>query len=105
MLQSGRGLGALAIGLGALALLPTESRARTLQLSDAAIRIEINDTDGDAGIQTFLDDEGWDAMTVIDPGGTVVLDFRPSPGPAAGHRRRTAAVPKMRPSAVVISMR
>lgn len=50
--------------------------AAAIQLSDAQIRIEINDTDGDAGIQIFLDGEGWDSMNVFDPEGNEILDFR-----------------------------
>ncbi len=45
-------------------------------LSATAIRIEINDTDGDAGIQIFLDGEGWKSMRVTDPFGNRILDFR-----------------------------
>jgi hypothetical protein len=46
------------------------------RLDDTAIRIEINDTDGDAGIQIFLDGEGWNSMKVFDPNGNRVLNFR-----------------------------
>ncbi len=43
--------------------------ARAKKLDDTAIRIEINDTDGDAGIQVFLDGEGWDTMQMTGPNG------------------------------------
>jgi hypothetical protein len=56
-------------------LASTEVRAKTIQLADSAIRIEINDTDGDAGIQIFLDGEGWDSMVVTDPDGNEILDI------------------------------
>ncbi len=46
------------------------------KLSETAIRIEINGTDGDAGIQIFLDGEGWDSMNVFDPNGKKVLNFK-----------------------------
>jgi hypothetical protein len=49
--------------------------ARAMKLADTAIYIEINDTDGDAGIHLFLDGEGWDSMKVFDPDGNQVLDF------------------------------
>ena len=39
------------------------------KLGDAEIRIEINATDGDAGIQVFLDGEGWDTMQMTGPNG------------------------------------
>ncbi len=45
------------------------------KLAEAAIFFEINDTDGDAGIQIFLDGEGWNSMTVTDPDGNKILDI------------------------------
>jgi len=45
------------------------------RLADAEIFIEINATDGDAGIHLFLDGEGWDRMRVFDPDGQQILDF------------------------------
>lgn len=39
------------------------------KLDDAEIFFEINDTDGDAGIQVFLDGEGWDVMEMRGPNG------------------------------------
>ena len=50
--------------------------AAAKRLSATAIRIEINGTDGDAGIQIFLDGEGWDSMKVFDPNGKTVLNFK-----------------------------
>jgi hypothetical protein len=44
-----------------------------IELDEAEIRIEINDTDGDAGIQIFLDAEGWDSMAVQDPSGEEIF--------------------------------
>ncbi|MFQ5350476.1 MAG: fibronectin type III domain-containing protein [Thermoanaerobaculia bacterium] len=49
--------------------------AQAIRLSATAIRIEINDTDGDAGIQMFVDGEGWDLMQVRDPHGNIVLNI------------------------------
>jgi hypothetical protein len=65
-------LSAAAIALVA-GLLAAPAQAR--RLSEAAIFIEINDTDGDAGIQIFLDGEGWDTMQVRNPHGEVVLNI------------------------------
>ncbi len=64
--------------VAALALLsgPAAPQFGTMQLADTAIIIEINDTDGDAGIQIFLDGEGWESMRVFDPAGNKVLDVR-----------------------------
>lgn len=39
------------------------------RLEDAEIYIEINATDGDAGIHVFLDGEGWDSMQMTSPNG------------------------------------
>ena len=47
-----------------------------IRLDETAIFIEINDTDGDAGIQIFLDGEGWKRMKVFDPDGRKVVDIR-----------------------------
>ncbi len=43
------------------------------KLSDSFIRIEINDTDGDAGIHIFLDGEGWDSMQCFAPDGSLLF--------------------------------
>ena len=46
------------------------------RLDEAAVFIEINDTDGDAGIHMFLDGVGWKRMKVFDPDGKKVVDLR-----------------------------
>ncbi len=51
--------------------LPGEAAAKKLE--DTFIRIEINDTDGDAGIHVFLDGEGWDTIQMVGPGGEVMF--------------------------------
>ncbi len=53
----------------------TGAHARTIQLDEAEIRIELNATDLDAGIQIFLDGEGWDRMIGTDPDGNTILDI------------------------------
>jgi hypothetical protein len=40
---------------------------------EAKIIIEVNATDGDAGIQIFLDGEGWDQVEVTDPNGETIV--------------------------------
>jgi hypothetical protein len=50
------------------------SSAKTIQLEDATMIIEVNDTDGDAGLQVFLDGEPWRSMKVSRPGGKRILD-------------------------------
>ncbi len=49
--------------------------AQAVPLSARQIFFEINDTDGDAGIQIFLDGDGWDSMQVRDPRGNVILNI------------------------------
>ena len=63
-----------AVALIVLVLGAATSQARAAELDDAKIFIEINATDGDAGIQIFLDGEGWDQMKVFDPDGNEILD-------------------------------
>ncbi len=58
-----------------IAGLAAAPQAQAIRLSETAIFIEINDTDGDAGIQIFLDGEGWDTMKVKSPHGQVVLSI------------------------------
>lgn len=41
--------------------------------SDAQIRIEVNSTDGDAGLQIFLDGEPWKRIRIEDPNGKLVF--------------------------------
>ena len=50
--------------------------ASAKRLDEAEIFIEVNATDGDAGIQVFLDSEGWKRMKIFDPDGKKVLDIR-----------------------------
>ena len=47
--------------------------AQAKKLSDTFIRIEINSTDGDAGIHVFLDGVGWDTMQMTGPDGDVMF--------------------------------
>ncbi len=56
--------------------------AWAIPLAETAIYIEINATDGDAGIQIFLDGEGWDSMQVKDPYSRVVLNVAAEGGVA-----------------------
>jgi hypothetical protein len=47
--------------------------AKTVKLEDATTIIEVNDTDGDAGLQVFLDGEPWKSMKIERPGGKRIL--------------------------------
>ena len=58
------------------------ARSKPVQLDAATLIIEVNGTDGDAGLQFFLDGEPWNSMTISDPNGRVVVDVD-----ARGRRR------------------
>jgi hypothetical protein len=47
---------------------------KPVQFTDARLTVEINATDGDAGLQIFLDGEAWNTMDLLDPQGTAMLD-------------------------------
>ena len=44
-----------------------------VELGDARIKFEINATDGDGGIQVFLDAEQWKRMSIFDPRGKQIF--------------------------------
>lgn len=51
-----------------------ESKAAEIPFGAAKIRIETNSTDGDAGLQIFLDGEGWKQIRIEDPKGRLVFE-------------------------------
>ncbi len=50
------------------------SRSSTIPFPDARLKIEYNSTDGDAGLQFFLDAPPWREITITNPLGRKVLD-------------------------------
>lgn len=52
----------------------SKAEGKPIALADSDLFIEINGTDGDAGLQMFLDGEPWRSMTIRDPRGRVILD-------------------------------
>ena len=70
----------LTFGLPVLLALPVVylgtagAGAKPVEFSDARLKVEINATDGDAGLQIFLDGEAWNEVELFDPMGTAVLD-------------------------------
>jgi hypothetical protein len=44
-----------------------------VRLADATMIVEVNATDGDAGLQVFLDGEPWRSMAISDPAGRTIL--------------------------------
>jgi hypothetical protein len=63
-------LGGTALGRGQA----SEMASQPVRLAAATLIIEVNETDGDAGLQFFLDGEPWRSMTISDPNGRVVVD-------------------------------
>jgi Fibronectin type III domain len=63
-------LGGTALGRGQA----SEAASQPVRLAAATLIIEVNETDGDAGLQFFLDGEPWRSMTISDPSGRVVID-------------------------------
>jgi hypothetical protein len=49
-------------------------RPRALSFPDARLKIEYNATDGDAGLQVFLDAPAWREVSITNPRGAEVLD-------------------------------
>jgi len=70
----------------ALALaLPTAAGAQApLRFTDSELFIEINATDGDAGLQMSLGGRTWERLRLIDPRGRTVMDVRAT-GPLNGY--------------------
>ncbi|MDP3983523.1 MAG: hypothetical protein Q8Q52_00765 [Acidimicrobiia bacterium] len=60
--------------IAAVALTATASQRETVEFKRAQLRVEINATDGDAGLQIDLDHEPWRSLTVRDPDGKKILD-------------------------------
>lgn len=47
---------------------------KPVEFTDARLKVEINATDGDAGLQIFLDGEAWNTMELLDPDGDALVD-------------------------------
>ena len=46
-----------------------ETNGRVVRIADARLKFEINATDGDGGVQVFLDADQWRRMSIFDPSG------------------------------------
>jgi len=71
------GVAALVVSaLGGSALARGQARtdvAKPVRLADSTLIVEVNATDGDAGLQVFLDGEPWRAMKITGPNGRTIL--------------------------------
>jgi hypothetical protein len=69
---------ALLLLLGLAASLPASTagaKATTIPFADARLKIEVNATDGDAGLQVFLDGEPWRAVSLYSPSGRKLVEI------------------------------
>lgn len=69
---------ALLLLLGLTASFPASTagaKARTMPFADARLKIELNATDGDAGLQVFLDGEPWRAVSLYNPAGRKLVEI------------------------------
>ncbi len=44
-----------------------------VELKDSRLKFEINDTDGDGGVQAFIDGDGWRWISIFDPSGRKIF--------------------------------
>jgi hypothetical protein len=68
----------LLLGIAAARSAPTpngETTQNVVRLDEATMIVEVNATDGDAGLQVFLDGEAWRTMTVLRPDGREIIDI------------------------------
>ncbi len=75
---------ALTLAVATASITPFASRGADagvapVPFSDARLKIEYNSTDGDAGLQFFIDAPAWREVTITDPRGRVVVDFDAGP--------------------------
>jgi hypothetical protein len=64
----------LLIGGSVVFLGTADARQQPVEFTDARLKVEINATDGDAGLQIFLDGEAWREVELLDPEGAPVVD-------------------------------
>jgi hypothetical protein len=69
---------ALLVLLGLTASVPASTagaKPTTIPFADAQLKIEVNATDGDAGLQGFLDGEPWRAVSLYNPAGRKLVEI------------------------------
>ena len=52
-----------------------DAGTRPVRLEDATVIVEVNETDGDAGLQVFLDGDPWRQVSVFRPDGQMIAEF------------------------------
>ena len=63
----------LSVGASAPAAEVSRHRGDAVRLAEATLIVEVNATDGDAGLQVFLDGDPWRSMRVMGPNGRTIL--------------------------------
>lgn len=80
LLVVGGGLTPTAAGQGGAqegpAARPNAAPRAVVHLDDARLKFEINATDGDGGVQVFIDAEEWRSMAIVDPTGRRIFVTR-----------------------------
>jgi len=64
----------VAIGARQVVTSADGAKPKAIPFDDARLKIEYNSTEGDAGLQFFIDAKGWRHVTVTNPLGRKVLD-------------------------------
>lgn len=67
-------VGLLALLSGLYVAEASQAQTAPVRLEEAKLIIEVNATDGDAGLQVFLDGEAWRSMEIFGPDGRKLLD-------------------------------
>jgi hypothetical protein len=65
----------LLVGVSVVGIGPAGAGPRPVKFEDARLKVEINATDGDAGLQIFLDGEPWNHVELLDTEGKAFVDF------------------------------
>jgi hypothetical protein len=68
----------VALAVAATPVVVAIAGQQQIRFEDARLIVEVNDTDGDAGLQVFLDGEAWRRVSIHFPDGRELLDIRTS---------------------------
>lgn len=60
---------------GRAASITTGGKGKPVPFEEASLIVETNATDGDAGLQVFLDHDAWKSISISRPDGTKILDI------------------------------
>jgi hypothetical protein len=66
----------VAAGVGYASVASARRSGGTVRFKAADLKVETNATDGDAGLQIFLDHEPWRSIAIAKPDGTRIVDLQ-----------------------------